>query len=276
MDHADRIFLLSLTASLACGTDTPTPSEETEGTTDGTGPGMSTTSGSTVSPTGTATTSTDPGTTEGGSETTGDDGTSSSATATATDGTTTTASDSSSEDGGDSTTAAVECGAGAGGPLVEACCAWVGLYEVCYGYAAPPGYCEDYAEAIEMYYGAECAAASADILACLSTLECGVFMDAIPPECQETALESHQVCPELIWLCSSGSGGGGPTECEAEATDCLDGHTYAVMCDTDTCTCLLDGDAAGTFAGDPDSCLAPGFDADVVANCGFPPGLFGF
>jgi hypothetical protein len=274
MDHADRIFLLSLTASLACGTDTPNPSEETEGTTDGTGPGMSTTSGSTVSPTGTATTSTDPGTTEGGSETTGDDGTSSSATAT--DGTTTTASDSSSEDGGDSTTAAVECGADAGGPLVEACCAWVGLYEVCYGYAAPPGYCEDYAEAIEMYYGAECAAASADILACLSTLECGVFMDAIPPECQETALESHQVCPELIWLCSSGSGGGGPTECEAEATDCLDGHTYAVMCDTDTCTCLLDGDAAGTFAGDPDSCLAPGFDADVVANCGFPPGLFGF
>jgi hypothetical protein len=274
MTDSDRIFLLSLAAITACGTDPSDPGGDAESTSDTTG--SSTMTSTTVAPSTSSTTSSSgtteassegPETTDTGSESTAVPDTSSSTT----DETTSTTSESTSESSG--TAGAVECAGPYASPLVVACCAFWEPYAQCFGYDLPAGYCDVYAGYVEAY-GEDCEAAVTELWTCLSMLDCGDFGDVIPAECQDTGLEAHAACPEVIPLCSSGSGGGGMGQCEVEASDCLDGHTYAVACMAGMCTCTLDGAPVGSFPGDGDACEAPGFGDDVVENCDFPPGLF--
>jgi hypothetical protein len=232
-------------------------------------PTTSSSSGSTTSDTEGSSSTTE--TTGGGSESTALPETTS--TSSTTDETASTTADTSGES--TDTTGALQCAGDSPSPFVEACCAMSELYDECFGYAIPPGYCEMYEAYIGMY-GEECVDAQADLWACLSLLECDAFgEDAVPAECLDVALEANAACPELIPLCSSGSGGEGMGFCEVEAMDCLDGHTYTVTCTAGICTCSIDDADVGNFAGDEGSCFAPGFDDAVVNNCGFPAGLFG-
>lgn len=156
---------------------------------------------------------------------------------------------------------------------MEACEALFEAYTDCFEYRPlPPGYCEQVAEEYASY-GEACQGAIADLWACLSEADCEAFeTDALPPECAEVGLEGHETCPELIPFCGVGGAGGGDDECFAESFGCLDGREYAVSCDTETCSCTIDGDPAGSFPGDASSCLAPGFAEDTVEHCGFPEG----
>lgn len=180
-----------------------------------------------------------------------------------------------SSSGSDETTGTDTTG-GASGPLVEACQALLETYGDCYDYGPkPPGYCE-YVAAGYSEYTEDCQEALADLWVCLSEADCEAFeTGAVPVACVEVGLQGHDTCPELIPLCSGGSAGGGPDECVAESSGCLDGRAYAVSCDADTCSCTIDGDPAGSFPGDPSLCLAPGFAEATVESCGFPSGVFG-
>ncbi len=270
MTDTDRYFLLSLLVAVGCGDDPPTPQTETEGTSDPTEP---TTTAPPTTSNSASSTATD-GTTDGSESSSGFGSDSTTLPEPTTTDTTSTTDDTTSEGSSSSgTTGTLECADKDAGPFVVACCSLLGLYGECSGYEIPP-YCEEYAAYYYELYGQACVDALTEIWSCLSMLDCGAFGDEFPAECTEVALSSHMVCPELIALCTSGSGGVGKGFCEVEALGCLDGHTYGVECMGAVCTCMLDDVAVGSFPGTPDSCFEDDFGEVATESCGFPSGVF--
>ena len=173
----------------------------------------------------------------------------------------------------------------------------------CYGESLPPQYasevaeyCAEYAGIIEEQFGTDCVGAMEEMYACMASLDCATLLSAeglgLAADCEDVALEAYDLCPELIWLCSNtSSSGGGSTGssgevdlCELSASECLDGQTYAVSCESTpvpdgetpkplSCTCQRGGmdvmsvEIAGV-------CWSDEFYKVAAEACDFPDGVF--
>jgi hypothetical protein len=124
-------------------------------------------------------------------------------------------------------------------------------------------------------YGPDCAEGITDMWTCFSMLDCRALQEELPVGCEDAELAAWEMCPELISLCADGAVSNGPDECEADASNCLDGHVYSVHCIDGVCTCSIDGVEVGAFPGEGDACITSDFDEAIVTECDFPPDVFG-
>ena len=278
MRHVDGLFLLSMITALGCPSD-PVDADD-GGSTGTTDPGDTTDTSAGDDTTSADGTGTDTGETTGS---TGDvsssggttEGTTDATTGDTTGDTTGTTDDPTGSTGdtegttGDTETSGTTSGAS---PAVEACEALSELYQECYGYGPPPGYCE---ELVDYYasYGDGCLDAHTELWSCLSELECEQL--ELAEECDEEFAAIDEACEGLVPFCGGGGGGGGPGMCEFIAEDCMDGNDYGVVCAGNTCSCTINDMEVMTFPYDGSDCFDPAFFDGLDEACGFP-GVFEF
>lgn len=238
-------FSLILLMSGACGDDTQEPATETSRS-------GSTTADSSGSETGTGETGVEP-TTSGGT--------------TGSDATTGDEPDLTTSTGGELTT-----GPGTGDPPVEtvpgceALCAREVECEITMEGDACVQFCsEQYAA-----HGQACADAVAAFLACEVELTCDELLadDGFgePTTCLETRKTMNDVCG-IHDGCSVGWGGGSD-ECDLEI-DCDDGPYQKMMCDSETCVCMVNGNEMGSCAAEAVCEDSDGLKEKGWTCCGF-------
>lgn len=100
---------------------------------------------------------------------------------------------------------------------------------------------------------------------CLSELEnasCSTTPGTLPPSCNELTCAGPGI------RCRSSSSTGGTSGCGYSLSECTDSNTYAVSCDSGTCSCKKNGTEEKTFSG---SCQSSSDDWEAVmkAECGY-------
>jgi hypothetical protein len=111
---------------------------------------------------------------------------------------------------------------------------------------------------------AECAGLASDYLGCMAGLSCAeLFQEGI---CADAEAKWTDACTQFD-TCGVGWGGGAD-ECSLEI-DCAEEPLREMKCDTETCTCLVGGQAMGSCAAEAICEDLEALEAKGASCCGF-------